>query len=798
MNFSSRLAALPVLLLSASPAFAADPTFASAYAEGPLGPTALIDPAAPPQPPAETQGQPGEAQEQAQTAAPRNDRGPDTEAPVALAADEVTHDKTLNIVTARGDVEIEQAGYVLYADTVSYNVGQDIVTATGNVSLITPQGDVIFADFMQLTDKMKAGAMRDLLMVASDLSRTKARGAKRSVGKAGQQVNELDHGVYSPCDVCAGKKDPLWQIKAAEVIHDEGTHEVVYHDAWIDMFGYPVAYTPYLSHADPTVKRRSGLLYPSYGNSSTLGTFVRTPYYWVTSENSDVTLTPMLTSDMPSVMIAEYRQNLADGSFILDASGRIGGETPGYSYTDDYGVLHQRPERDGDRGHLRLRSEWDINDTWRSTTDLRAVSSDTYLRRYKLDNRTDYMTGKNAPRLEDGSFLTSRATLEGFAGDDYARIEAVAFRELRALTDPVKNPFALPRASWSHTGEPGVKGGYWTTQLSTAALTRTSGTDSYRISGDAIWTLPYVAPSGEHYTLTTALRTDVYEVDDYLKTDGSTFTGTAGRIVPEASLRWSWPFASAGEYTTQVIEPVVVGSISPRGGNPTTIPNEDSRDLDFDDTQVLSANHFIGRDRIETGPRASYGVNWNTYMTGTSNVFSAFLGQTWRAYRDAVFDETTSGIREGLSDYVGRLRYQYGNNFFANYRFRLNQSDFDVVGNDITVGGGGEALRLSMSYINDRRLVQQYDNLTEDVEQVAFSAMAYLTRDWSFGVSTSHSLTGDAGPRALSSSAIYEDECFRLRFTGSKDYTSDRDAESGWSVLMMLTFKTMGDTQFSL
>ncbi|MGE4529033.1 MAG: LPS-assembly protein LptD, partial [Rhodospirillaceae bacterium] len=482
---------------------------------------------------------------------------------------------------------------------------------------------------------------------------------------------------------------------------------------------------------------------------------------------------------------------------ILDASGRIGGENPGYSYTDSLGVLYQKADSDGDRGHVRLRSEWDINDTWRSTTDLHAVSSDTYLKRYKLNNRTDYLTGQNSLRSNDGDFLTSRATLEGFDGEDYARIEALSFRELRVLNDPEKNPIALPRASWSHTGETGAKGGYWTTQLSTAALTRTSGADSYRVSGDAIWTLPYVAPSGEHYTLTTALRTDVYEVADYQKTDGSYFTGTTGRIVPEASLRWSWPFASAGEHTTQVIEPVVVGTVSPVGGNPTSIPNEDSRDLAFDDTQALSANHFVGRDRIETGPRLAYGMNWNAYMTGTPNIVSAFLGQTFRTHQDAVFDEATSGIREGLSDYVGRLRYQYGSNFYVNYRFRLDQNNFDVVSNDITVGGGIEPLQLGMSYINDRRLVE-YDNASEDVEQVAFSGIAHLTRDWSFALSTNHSLADNGGPLSFSSAAIYEDECFRLRITGSKDYTSDRDAESGWAFLMMLTFKTMGDTQFSL
>jgi len=774
---SRRLAALPVILLSSAPALAEDPTFASAFAPGPLGPTSMADPSAP------RTATTADAPLSAET--PQNQsEAHGREAPVALSADEVSHDKALNIVTARGDVEIEQAGNILYADTVSYNVNQDIVTATGNVSLVMPSGDVVFSDYMQLSGKMKEGAMRDLLMVSSGLARTKARTATRSVGAQGQEINELDHAVYSPCDVCKGKKAPLWQLRATDVVHDSAAQQVTYHNAWLDMFGVPVAYTPYLSHPDPTVKRRSGFLYPSYGNSSTLGAYVRTPYYWVTSENSDVTLTPMLTTDYPSILIGEYRQRLADASFTIDGSGRVGGTVSKSSVVDDTGGIYSVGGNDAQRGHLNVTGEWDINDTWRASTDAHAISSDTYLRRYGLTGPSDYQN--------------NRVTLEGFDGDDYARIETLAFRELRVSTTSERNPMALPRASWTHTGEPGVKGGYWTTQLSSVALMRTKGTDSYRVSGATAWTLPYVAPSGEHYTFTTSLRSDVYQVENYQKVDGTTFTGTTGRIIPEASMRWSWPFSSAGAHTTQVVEPVVVGSVSPLGGNPTNIPNEDSRSLDFDDTIALASNHFTGHDRVETGPRVSYGVNWNTYMTGTPNVFSSFVGQTYRTHKDAVFDEdsSSSGIREGLSDYVGRVRYRYGSAFIANYRVRLNQNNFDVVSHDISVGGGNEALQLTMGYLNERRQVQDDDS--DDLEQISFSGTARIDQDWSLAFATNHSLTDDGGPLSFSTSAVYEDECFRFNITGTKDYTSDRDAESGWGVLFTLVFKTIGDTQLSM
>ncbi len=695
--------------------------------------------------------------------------------PVAMAAEEVTHDRSLNIVTARGGVEINQAGHTLFADTVSYSINQDTVTANGNVSLIMPGGDVVFADHMQLTGKMKEGAMSNLLLITADHSRTAAAGGKRSVGDQGQQINELDHAVYSACDACGGGDTRIWQIKAVRIVHDEATKDIVYSDATLEMFRVPVAYTPYLSHADPTVKRRSGFLFPSIGNSSNIGTFVKVPYYYVTSPNSDVTLAPLLATGDPSILVGEYRQNLANGGFIVDASGQADG--------------------DKDCGHVNFRGEWDANETWRGSADLRAVSSDTYRRRYKIDQPNDYMTKRSF--LEDYS-MTSRVAMEGFAGDDYARIEALSFRELRALTSPVKNPIILPRGEWTHFGEHGVKGGYWTTALSSASLTRSGGaTDSYRVSGSSAWTLPYVAPSGEHYTLTTSLRSDVYQVENYLKSNGETFSGATGRVIPEASLRWSWPFARAGEHTTQVIEPVLIGAVSPNGGNPDNIPNEDSRDLEFDDTQALETNHFIGHDRVETGPRGTYGVNWNACLNGTTNQLSAFAGQTYRVHKDSAFPES-SGLREGLSDYVGRVRYRYGSYFNSTYRFRVDQDDYEVVSNDITISGGTDPLRLSMAYLNQRNHVRLNDTDNKDVEQLSVGLQSRLSRDWKVSAATSHDLTDTGGPLSFSTAATYEDECFLLRLTATKDYTSDRDAEKGWGVLMYLVFKTLGDSKFSM
>src|SRR5205809_7006174 len=84
-------------------------------------------------------------------------RREDRNAPIVFQADEVQYDDQLALTVAKGHVEISQGGDVLLADTVSYNQRTDTITASGHVSLLMPTGEVIFADFMELRDRMDSG-----------------------------------------------------------------------------------------------------------------------------------------------------------------------------------------------------------------------------------------------------------------------------------------------------------------------------------------------------------------------------------------------------------------------------------------------------------------------------------------------------------------------------------------------------------------------------------------------------------------------------------------------------------------
>lgn len=674
--------------------------------------------------------------------------------PILFQADEMTHDRELGIVRASGHVEVTHGDRILIADTITYNEKDDILSASGNVSMIEPTGEVLFAEYFELTGDMKNGTLSNLRMIMSDGARVAAAGGRR----IGGVVHELNKVVYSPCNLCKDNpnRPPLWQVKAVRVTHDAEKHVISYRDAWLEVAGIPVAYTPYLSHPDPTVKRKSGFLAPSFGSSSDLGYVIRTPYYFAISPQADATVTPGYSSDEGPMMAGEYRQRLGRGEYEMSGS-----------------VTHDSSEEW--RGHIDSTGRFDINDTWRAGFDVERATDDTYLRRYQFPSK---------PTLE------TRLFAEGFRKRNYLSANAFAFQGLRGTDDPGETPIILPMIDFHHVGEPSVGGGRSSLDANLTVLSRDDGAKMRRMSTTAGWERPYIAPLGDVYTLSASIRADGYHVDDQPRDNREDFSGATGRVIPEAALNWRFPFVRDEGNVHQLFEPIASFVVSPYGGNPDTIPNEDSIELEFDDTSLFDRNRFSGLDRVESGPRANYGVHWGVF--GREGGFTDFIvGQSVRLQRDDTFAEG-SGLEDNLSDVVTRLRMQPGKYFSLTYRARFNKDDLAARRNELQTTFGTPALLGSVGYtFFDAKEGSEFG----DREQIRGSVSSQFTKYWRGSISTINDLTNEGDPLANYLSLVYEDECLIFSIDGRRTYFTDRDLQPTDSVMFHVVFKTLGEVR---
>ena len=693
-------------------------------------------------------------------------RAQERQAPLVFSADSVAFDRETNVVTAVGNVEVGQEERVLLADRVTYDTRSGIVRASGNIAILEPTGDVIFADEVELKDDLREGVVTGIGVLMADGSRLAANGARRTP----DQRTVMSKAVFSACKLCPEEPErpPLWQINAGRVVHDQAANRIEYRDATLELGGIPVAYTPYFSHPDPSVTRKTGFLAPEYGSSDPLGIKLETPFYIAFSPHRDATITPLLTGKEGVALSGEYRERTRNGRFDLRGSVTEVGKR------DESNA--EIPGRDV-RGHVEATGRFDIDDTWRTGFDVARATDDTYLRRYDISS-------------EDT--LTTNLFAEGFRGRAYASANTYFFQGLRAEDDPGATPLVVPFLDYGFVSEPSALGGRYALDANIMVLQRTQGTDSRRLSLSGGWHLPHTGPAGDVYTLDLSLRGDAYwtsEVVDSTNPARPPRNGLTGRLIPQLTLGWRLPMARTRGTTRQVLEPIAMVIVSPEGGNPDRIPNEDSLSLELDDTNLFNTNRFSGRDRVEGGPRANYGVRFSAYGA-RGGYGSALIGQSVRLKRDANLGQDT-GLEDEFSDIVGRITIFPSPLLDITNRFRLNADSLSVRRNEVKLSTGPERLRFDLGYVSLDRL-STGDTLTSR-EEVNARARFQFARFWSTSANARRDLQGNGGGMIEAGFGVsYEDECFLFDTGIRRDFTSDRDVRPSTSFVVRVRFKHFG------
>jgi len=692
--------------------------------------------------------------------------------PTLIRADELVRDSDLGTYTARGNVELSNAGRVILADMVTFNERTDMVTANGNVRVVEADGTTYFANYVELTRDFRDGFVRDMAVLLSDRSRISAVYATRTEGRR----KDFWKGVYSPCDTCpttdgspwptlsgnndGGERDrqyPLWQIRAAHVTHDEEVHDIIYRDATLELFGIPVAYTPYMSQPDPTVYRRSGLLSPSFGSDDQIGTWIETPYYYAFDDHQDATMGVRFMTDEGWLLHPEYRRRFADGEFSVDGS-----------LTDD--------SADGLSGHVNARGQWHINDAWRAGFNSEYASSDTYLDVYGFSNPT---------------WLTNHAWVETFQNRNYAAIEALSYTDNRVNRDDAGNPHVLPLMTYDYISDPGTWGDTLRLSSEFQNIYRIEGTDSTRLSGSVGWTLPGTTGWGLAYDLSTTLNTDLYWINGEEDED---FDGALARIYPDALMTLRYPLMRARPDNTQILEPIVSLGLAPSDLNTHHIPNEDSRDAALYTANLFSGDRFSGRDRVDDGVRVNYGLRW-TWLGPEGRRIAAQFGQAYRLTDASDFFADGVGYGKGLSDYVGRVDlvpHPYVDLF---YRYRLDRDDLDLTANALGFRIGPPVFNVTGTYVAAPAHDEDDETALSRRKEIVGGVNMAFSRYWNAAIGGRYDL--ERSRKVNTWTALnYEDECLALGLRFTTNYNELNGEEVGQSIVVQVTLKSLGDVDF--
>jgi LPS-assembly protein len=699
----------------------------------------------------------------------------DKNAPVAFTADQVTYDRDNGLVTATGHVEAWQNGTVLRAERMTFDRNTNVLAAKGNVVLLQPDGQVVFADYAELTQDMKDGVLRGMRSILAQNGRLAANGARRTGG----EINELSKVVYSTCNLCKQDptKPPLWQIRALNATQDLEHKKIEYEDALLQLYGIPVAYFPYFWTADPSVKRESGLLIPTLGNSSTIGVFFAQPYYWVIDGQSDATITPMITSKAGPQLDVEYRRRFNSGVLDMNVSA---GELDGSA-----------------QGTVFAKGRFDINDTWRWGFDLNRASSINYVNDFHLAS----VYGGVA------SVLSSQLYAEGFGEGSYARFDTRFYQGLTSTVIDSKLPVVLPRYEYSYFGRTDPLGGRLSIDTGMFNVVRASGTNTRRADLVMNWDRPFQGPVGDLWTLTLHNTAVAYDASNFNEQPnyGTTANVDNARDLPQVALKGRWPLLrDGGAWGSQLIEPIVQVVGAPIVGNSqfNLYPNEDSLDLEFTDANLFSLNRFPGIDRLEGGSRLAAALHGAWYLGGTT--FDGLIGQSYQPTKDNNFPEA-SGLHDQVSDVVARASFSPTPWLDLTYRTRLDKSSLATRFADATTGVGTSAFRVTGGYIYTT--FNPYTFYDQAPPPPAGSPYYFPRNEISLGADSrfgdyhlAANVRRDLATNklvSLGAQASYENECAIFSLLYYRQYTTDgTDLNGSSAVLFQITLKTIGQFGF--
>lgn len=717
------------------------------------------------------------------------------EAKLLLSANELLYNRDADLVSAVGGVQINYAGYKMVAQKVEYNQKTGRMMALGNVELVSPDGNRIYADNLDVTDNFADGFLNSLRIETADNTRIVAESGQR----VGGTMMILNKGVYTACLPCAEdpKRAPFWQVKAKRVIQNGVTHTIRLERARFELLGHPIAFLPFIEVPDNTVKRKSGFLFPTMSLSQNLGFGLSVPYYYVISPSMDATVTGTGYTAQGFLIEGEFRQRFENGTHILRVAGIDQAKPDNFSSGTSDAEASQR-------GMVASKAEFRINPRWTFGWDVMMQSDNNFSKTYKLRDFT-------------GTDRTNQIYLTGLGKRNYFDMRAFYFDVQdadRTNTAEKQQAIVYPSLDYHYVAPQPLAGGELSADVNLTNISRThddfytvDGFDRFRglkgqtsrLTTELQWKHTYVTPTGLVITPLLAARGDAFalNMDDPTGYAGNYSDGnSATRSMFTAGLEMRYPILMTTDNSTHILEPIAQIYARPDEQLAGRLPNEDAQSFVFDATSLFDRDKFSGYDRVEGGTRANLGVQYTGTFDSGYKLHGIFgqsyqiAGQNSFATDDLVNVGAESGLETTRSDYVGLggIETPFGVSVTGSYR--LDEKNFEFRRGDLTTAYENDTFSTQMTFTH--LSAQPEYGFAADNDELQTSSKIKFKDYWSIFGGIAWDLNNDViSRRTLGLS--YDDECtiFTIAYTDSRD--SDDETASDWTIGARLTFRTLGD-----
>ncbi|MDC0530117.1 LptA/OstA family protein [Pelagibacteraceae bacterium] len=651
----------------------------------------------------------------------------------------------------------DQDNNKIYLENFEYQSVNNIFRSIGYIKVEDKTGNTSEFSQIYIDTKKKEilgtdikAFMNDNNFKINDKNKPRIFANSMSINKNKSKFNK---SIFTLCDYRKNDKCPPWSIQATEMLHDNKKKTIYYDNAVIKVYDIPIFYIPRLSHPDPSVKRRSGFLPPSFSDSKNLGFGVSVPYFFAVNEDKNFTFTNRIYSTENPLFIGEYHQALNNSSFLAD-----------FGYTEGYKKTNSK-KKAGDKSHFFSKFVKNFKGNNNSNNSLSVqfqdVSNDKYLKLYKVKSKlVDYNndtleSSLNFTHENEDIFLGINASIYETLKDDYNDKYEYIFPEVTLD----KNLFIDDKL-----GKLDLQTNLKVHSYDTNKLTNF-------IVNDFDWTSKnFFTDVGINNKIVSNVKNVNYEtknIDIYKDETTSELYGAVG-LLSELNMQ------KKQENSDHFLTPKMLIRFAPGS------MRKDEKSSKLDPIKAFSINRLDDINNFETGLTGTLGLDYK--IKNNEQDFDFSVAQIINEKENKKMNSTTS-LDEKLSDLVGSVNYKK-NKINLNYNFALDQNYKDLNYNDVGTSMNFGPIDFDFNYLQEKKHIGTQDYFKTKID--------YNTDDSLISFETKRNLITNSA-EFYNLSYEYINDCLRAGLVYRREFYNDSELEAENSLMFKITLTPFGD-----
>ncbi len=202
------------------------------------------------------------------------------------------------VVNADGGITVVYKDYFLSAQRAVYNQESGDLELFENIKVTNENDYRVLGNYAKLNISKKERTFKPFYL----LEKSSNVWISAEEGSMNSQMMDIKSGVVSGCD----QNDPLWKMQFTSSDYNSETKWLNIYNTTLYLYDIPVIYTPYFGYSLDN-KRKTGLLMPGMGLSSSEGFYYEQPIYVAEQDWWDMEFRPQIRTDRGAGIYGDFR-----------------------------------------------------------------------------------------------------------------------------------------------------------------------------------------------------------------------------------------------------------------------------------------------------------------------------------------------------------------------------------------------------------------------------------------------------------------------------------------------------------